>query len=434
MDLSAQERTQQVPRLAINGGSRAAAALRIPQWPECHDTDRRSVLDALESGHWCRLHPGSRAEQFERAFASCHDARYAVSVSNGTAALELAIRACGIRPGDEVLVPAVTFIASASAVVTSVGAVPVFVDIDPETACISPDGLEDAITDRTRGVIAVHYGGYPADFDRVLPLIRMHSLVLIEDCAHAQGTEWKGRRVGAIGDMGAFSFQETKALAAGEGGVLLSNDEPIIERARLCHNIGRVVGRPEYEHQVLASNFRLSELQAALLLTQLQRFETDEAKARHRNAQLLAEGLLQIGGLTPQRRDGRITQQGFYFFVARYDSEQFDGLHRDRFVEALRAEGVPCDVGYGMPLYRQPAFRHERIEPLLPESSRPWPDYENLYLPASEHFCTDEQVTIPHQVLLSGQDGIAIILETVAKIKKHVFELRNSTERPASAR
>jgi len=410
-------------KLAINGGPKAAEGLRIPPWPMLDEEDKRAVIEALESRRWCRIYPGSRVEEFEKAFAQYHDAKYGIAVSNGTVALELALLACGIRPGDEVLVPAVTFIASASAIVTSVGAVPVFVDIEPDTASISPQGIKEAITDRTKGVVAVHYGGYPVDFDRILPIVKEHGLVLIEDCAHAQGTEWRGRKVGAIGDIGGFSFQESKAFTAGEGGIVLTDDEGIAERARLLHNIGRVVGRPGYEHHVLASNYRLSELHAALLLAQLRRFSDKQARLKHENGEFLAQGLREIGGVEPLKRDERITQRGYYFFIIRYDSEQFDGVHRDRFVEALRAEGVPCGIGYGMPLYKQPAFKRERIEPLLAESSKPWPDYEHMYLPVAERFCAEEQITLPHQVLLADRSGLQAILDAVAKIKEHIGEL-----------
>jgi dTDP-4-amino-4,6-dideoxygalactose transaminase len=410
-------------QLAIHGGPKAAESLRLPQWPTVEEEDKGAVLEVLESRQWCRAYPGSRAEAFERAFADYHGAQYGIAVSNGTAALELALLACGIEPGDEVLVPAVTFIASASAVVTSIGAVPVFVEIDPQTASISPDCVEEAISERTKGVVAVHYGGYPVDLDRLLPVVADHDLTLIEDCAHAQGTEWRGRRVGTFGDMGAFSFQESKAFTAGEGGIVLTNDEEIAERAQLLHNIGRTTDLRGYEHQVLASNYRLSELQAALLLPQLRRFQERQVGLKHENGELLAQGLRAIGGIEPLPRDERITQRGYYFFVMRYDREQFGGVHRDRFVEALRAEGVPCGTGYNIPLYRQPAFRRERIEPLLPECSKPWPDYEAMYLPIAEHFCAEEQVTLPHEVLLAERSGIRLILDAIAKIKENAREL-----------
>jgi dTDP-4-amino-4,6-dideoxygalactose transaminase len=410
-------------KLAIHGGPKAAGTLSIPQWPTVEDEDRSAVLEVLDSRRWCRIYPGSRTEAFERAFADYHDAQHAVAASNGTVALELALLACGIKPGDEVLVPAVTFIASASAIVTSVGAVPVFVDIDPQTASISPEGIEGAISQRTRGVVAVHYGGYPVDLDRMLPIVAEHDLVLIEDCAHAQGTAWKGRKVGTFGDMGAFSFQESKAFTAGEGGMVLTNDRETAERARLLHNIGRVVGQPSYEHQVLASNYRLSELHAALLLAQLRRFREAQARLKHENGELLARGLREVDGLEPLRRDERITQRGYYFFIMRYDRDAFGGAHRDRFVEALRAEGVPCGAGYGMPLYQQPAFRRGRIAAFLPESSKPWPDYETMRLPVAERFCLEEQVTLPHQVLLADRSGLGLILDAIAKIKENAQQL-----------
>ncbi len=408
-------------KLAILGGPKAAERLQVPPWPMYGEEDKRAVLEVLESRRWCRLYAGSRVEAFEKAYAEYHDAKYGIAVSNGTVAIELALLACGIRPGDEVLVPAVTFIASASAIVR-VGAVPVFVDSDPETLSISPAGIEAAITERTRGVVAVHYGGYPVDFDAILPIVRRHNLVLIEDCAHAQGTEWKGRKVGALGHMGTFSFQETKSLTAGEGGIVLTNDEALAKEASLLHNIGRVVGRPGYEHHVLASNYRMSEFQGALLCAQMRRLP-EQVAIKHENGEFLAEGLRQIGGLEPLKRDARITQRGYYFFVIRYNREHFDGLHRDRFVEALRAEGVPCGTAYGMPLYKQPAFRRERIEPLLHPASKPWPDYEHLYLPVAERFCAEEQITIPHEVLLADRSGIQAILDAAAKIKENVGEL-----------
>jgi len=395
----------------------------MPEWPLFDEEYREIVLNVLSSRHWGRLYSDSRVEEFERAFAEYNGAQYAVGVSNGTTALELALLACGIEPGDEVLVPAVSFIASASAIVTSVGAVPIFVDIDPETACISAEGIEEAITDRTKGVVAVHYGVYPVDFDRLLPIVQKHGLILVEDCAHAQGTEWKGRKVGAIGNMGGFSFQESKALTAGEGGIVLTNNEELAQQARLYHNIGRVVGRPGYEHHVLASNYRMTEFQGALLSAQLKRFRQDQVQEKYANAQFLGSELQKLGGIEPQKHDERITGRGYYFIVLRYHSEQFAGVHRDRFVEALRAEGIPCGAGYAVPLYKQPAFKRERVARLLAESARPWPDYETIFLPASERFCAEEQITIPHQALLAGRQGMQQIVDAVAKIKENVAEL-----------
>jgi dTDP-4-amino-4,6-dideoxygalactose transaminase len=409
--------------LAIRGGSQAAKDLNLPPWPEFDISEEKAVLNALRSRRWCRL-SGSEVEEFERAFAEYHSTKHAIAVSNGTVALELALLACDIRPGDEVLVPAVTFIASASAIATSVGAVPIFVDIDPKTAAIDSAAMEAAITSRTRAVVAVHYGGYPIDFDRILPIVTRHDLYLIEDCAHALGTEWSGRKVGAIGDIGTFSFQESKSSTAGEGGIVVTDDDELAERARLYHNIGRVMGQPGYKHFVLASNFRLTELQGALLRVQLARYREKHARLKHEHGSFLATLLRDIGGVEPLKKDNRITQRGYYFFVIRYNPEAFGGVLRNRFVEALRTEGVPCDIGYGMPLYKQPSFKEKEVSRWLPESARPWPDYENLYLQASERFCTYEQITLPHQLLLLDESKLQKIADAISKIKAHHIELQ----------
>jgi dTDP-4-amino-4,6-dideoxygalactose transaminase len=391
----------------------------MPNWPRASDKVKKALLEVLDSSKWCRLYSGSKAEQFEKAFAAYQDARHGVAVANGTVSLELALKTGGVGFGDEVLVPAVTFIASASAV-TEVGAVPRFVDVDPETAAMSSESLEDAITDMTKAVMVVHYGGYPVDFDRILPIVKRNSLFLVEDCAHAHGTEWKGRKVGAIGNMGSFSFQESKSLASGEGGMVLTNDDALAERARLIHNIGRVVGRPGYEHLILSSNYRLSELQAALLLAKMDELprEVDE---KHANGEYLAEMLRKVGGVEPLRRDSRITKRGYYFFIIRYDKERFSGLSKTRFLEALNAEGVPAGSGYGMPLYKQPAFKKENLKGVIPKGVKT-PDYERLSLPGAEKF-TAEEVTIPHPVLLSGREGLDLVVNSIVKIKENVDEL-----------
>jgi len=374
----------------------------------------------LEGRRWCRIYPNSWAERFEQAFARYHDAQYCLAVANGTVSLELALKSCGIKAGDEVLVPAVTFIATVSAV-TEVGATPVFVDIDPETATVSPEAVEAAVTSRTKALIAVHYGGYPCDFDRLLPICEKHGLILIEDAAHAQGTEWKGRKVGAYGAMGSFSFQETKSLASGEGGAVVTDNEELADKARLIHNIGRVVGRPGYAHYVLSSNYRLSEFQAALLLSQLSRLP-QWTKVKHENGRWLNRQFRELGGLEPLREDERITCRGYYFYILRYDPEQFQGLSRDQFVQAWNAEGVPAHVAYGHPLYRNPAFEPAALRDVWICPSGSLPDYQNLYLPASEKFC-QQQIVLPHPVLLSERADLELVVEAARKIRKYAHEV-----------
>ena len=408
-------------KLALKGGSREAERLRelVPQWPIYDEEDEKAVVEVVRSRRWCRLYLGSKAEMFERMFAEYHQAKYGIAVANGTVALELALKTVGVGIGDEVIVPAVTFIATASAV-SEVGAIPVFADIDPETAAISAKSIEENITEKTKAVIGVHYAGYPINFDEILPIVKKHGLFLIEDCAHAHGSEWRGRKVGAIGHMGGFSLQESKTLTAGEGGIVLTNDDELAEKARLIHNIGRVLGKPGYMHYILSSNYRLSELQAGLLISQMRRLR-EHVELKHETGEYLASKLKKIGGVEPLKRDDRVTKRGYYFFVIRYNSEEFYGLPKDKFVAALNAEGGPAGVGYGMPLYRQPAFKRENLKGIFPGD---WeiPNYESLNLPGAEEYCTRE-VTIPHQVLLGGREAADLIVAAIEKIKKNVDEL-----------
>jgi len=408
-------------KLALKGGQPEINSGELPAWPQVTPEDQAAVLDVLRSGEMGRLYPNSYAERFESAFARYHDAKHGVAVANGTVAIELALLAAGVRPGDEVLVPALTFIASAGAIVR-IGAIPIFVDMSPGAGSISPEGIIAALTERTRAIVVVHYGGYPVDLDAISVIAHEHKLALIEDCAHAQGSEWKGRKVGAIGQLGTFSFQQSKALSSGEGGIVLTNDDEIAERAVLLHNIGRVPGKPGYEHYLCASNYRLGEFQSAVLLSALQRLPGQVAR-RHANGIFLADEFERLGGLYAFRRDERITQRGYYFMVLRYEAEAFGGLPRNRFIEALNAEGVPCHAAYGKPLYEQPAFKREVLLPLYPvELHSRLPNYEALHLPEVSEFC-QKQVAIPHPVLLGDHNCMEKIVGAVAKIKKYAEEL-----------
>jgi dTDP-4-amino-4,6-dideoxygalactose transaminase len=411
--------------LALNGGPAVAAGLRESSgtWPLAVDAEAQTLLrQVLESGHWGRLHPNSYAEQFEIAFSAFQQARHGIAVANGTVSLQLILRCLNIGFGDEVIVPALTFIATASAV-AEVGAIPIFVDVHPETLTIDPDAAAAAITPRTRAILGVHYGGYPIDFDRLLPLTVEHGIHLIEDAAHAQGTQWRGTGVGALGAFGSFSFQESKSLPSGEGGIILTNDDDLADRARLLHHIGRRMDRPDYMHYALASNYRLSEFQAALLLTQLKHLP-EQVRQRDQTGRALDAALEETGILLPQRRDQRVTQRGYYFAIYRYQEEKLDGVPRAAFLAALNAEGVPASSGYGIPVYRYPAFSAEALQRSPLRGVPDLPRYDQISLPVTERICDHEQITIPHPVLLAGTEVVTLIADSVAKIAAHRDELR----------
>jgi dTDP-4-amino-4,6-dideoxygalactose transaminase len=346
-------------KLAINGGPAEAGKLTAMSssvlLPKATERDRQALDQVLESGYWYRVEASaakrSKLDEFESAFAKYQDAKFGVSASNGTVALQLVLKTLGIGFSDEVIVDANSFIASASSV-TEIGAIPVLADIDLETGNIAAAEIERVITKRTKAVIVVHCAGYPVDFDAILPIAKKHNIFVIEDAATCVGSEWKGRKLGAIGDVGTFSFQQRKILTAGEGGMLLTNDEKLAERAKLLHNIGRKIGRPGYIYETLSSNYRMTEFQAALLLSRM----ADVPKAvmiKHSNGEYLRDKLENIGGLKAQRRDPRV-YHNYYNLMLQYDPAEFEGVSMERFVDALKAEGVPVQRGYGRPLYQQP--------------------------------------------------------------------------------
>ncbi len=292
-------REENMNHLAIHGGERVRAA-PWPQWPIFDAEDEQLLLDVLHSGNWWRhsygegvelaedeTDPKSMVARFQRGFARAHACKYGVCAANGTVTMEIGLRAMGIKPGDEVIVPTYTYVATATAVLM-VGAIPIFVDIDPDTYNMDPACLEAAITARTAAVIPVHFGGQPCDMDAINALARQHNLKVLEDAAHAHGSSYKGQKCGSLAEMGSFSFQLSKNMTAGEGGIITTNDLDYAETCEMLVWAGRKKGHPWYQHFVLASNARMTEFQGALLLGQLRRLPEQNAR-RTVNARRLDE-------------------------------------------------------------------------------------------------------------------------------------------------
>ena len=271
-----------------------------PVWPQWGEREREELLATLDSGAWW-TGDGERAFRFARDFAQYQGAAAGYPFTNGTQTLEAALVACGVGEGDEVIVPGMTFVASASAVL-AVNATPVIVDVDPETLCIDPAAAEAAIGERTRAIIAVHVAGAVCDLDLLVPLCERRGLHLIEDCAHAHGSQWRGRGAGSYGSFGSFSMQQGKLMTAGEGGALIGNDPPLLDAAWNYADCGRERGRWFYHHATIGSNFRMTEWQGAVLLAQLERFP-DQHALRNANAIALGEAL--AAGAGPTRAEAR---------------------------------------------------------------------------------------------------------------------------------
>ncbi|MBI2504509.1 MAG: DegT/DnrJ/EryC1/StrS family aminotransferase [Candidatus Latescibacteria bacterium] len=408
-----------MPQLAITGGEPLRRA-PFPSWPIVTPADEAALLEVLHSGRWFLA---DKVAAFEKAFASFQDAQFGVAVSNGTVALQVALEAIGLQPGDEVIVPAYTFIATASSV-AMVGGIPIFADVQPGTYNLCPASVEAALTERTRAIIAVHVAGRPADLDALGDIARRHHLYLIEDSAQAHAAAWRDRKVGAIGQLGTFSFQASKNLNAGEGGFITTDDRRLAERAWSLHNCGRAPKGAWYEHPLVGGNYRLGEFQAGLLLSQLGSLEYQTAR-RTRNAELLTVLLGEIEGVLPLDPDPRITTHAYHLYIIRYQARGFGGLPRDRFITALQQEGIPCSSGYN-PLYREAAFRTKFQDyPFVSPYFKGKPDYDQVCCPEVERICAEEAIWLTQNMLLGPEEDMGDIARAIRKIQDHAGELKS---------
>ncbi len=407
------------PAISIAGSVDALALLggtprrRTPfiRWPIFGASDERRLLGALRSGHWGKL-SGSEVATFEKRFAAQHGCRHAIGVVNGTVSLRLALMAAGIEAGDEVIIPPYTFYATASAVIEA-NAVPVFADIDRDTFNLDPAAAAAAITARTRAIIPVHFAGQPADMTAFRKLGRKHDLVILEDAAHAHGALHRLGPAGSLGHLGSFSFQSSKNLTSGEGGLITTNDDGLAERCVSLHNCGRIPSGAWYEHHILAGNYRLGELQGALLNSQLDRLEA-QTKTRDRNGQFLASRLARLPGVFPQVRPSDCLRHSYHLFMLRLDARAF-GAPRSAVIRALQAEGIPCSGGYAISLPRQPMFRNKSFGPYLP-GLRQRLNYRKVECPNSDLICEEQGLWIEQSVFLGAKADMNDIADAFEKV------------------
>ena len=343
--------------LAINGGKKVfETAPQLPAWPPAYPETGDQLREIYMSHKWSFY--GEKEVGFNRAFAEYTGAANCAMMANGTVTLEVAMQALGIGPGDEVIVPAHTWLATGEAVVVC-GATPVIVDIEPDTLCMDPERIEEAITPRTKAIIPVHLYGSMADLDRILPIARKHGLKVIEDCAHMHGGEWKGKHAGTWGDVGSFSFQQSKGMASGEGGACITMNPELGEiMGRLSH-IGYQYASKQGQAGtpppmgLICHNYRITEFQALILLSQLAHLR-EYTVLRARNAEFLRKRLNAIDGIQVQAPGRCATLQGYYTYAVKVDPSKLkDGLSRKDLLAALQAEGLGIWTGWGRVMYRQ---------------------------------------------------------------------------------
>jgi len=408
---------------AILGGKPARSG-HFPGWPVFDQTEERALLETLHSGQWYRG-SGKAVSGFEEAYAKLTGAKHCLATSCGTSALTTALGALEVGPGDEVILPPYTFVATYNVIVLNY-ALPVFVDTDLETFQIDASKIAPAITERTRAILPVHLGGASVDLDKVLEVAGSRRIPVIEDACQAHLAEWRGRKVGTWGTGGCFSFQASKNLNSGEGGALLTNDDEFAEICRSFHNQGRAVkaGEGKFGYSgTRGSNLRLSEFQGNLLTAQMTRLE-EQSKRRTENAAYLTKLLGEIPGIVPAKMYEGCTRNAYHLYMYRYKKEHFANLTKAKFMAALQKEGVPCSGGYS-PLnkndYVLGLTKSRHYQKLYPgEVLNNWA--ERNHCPKNDQLC-QEAVWFTQNMLLGPRSDMEQIAEAVRRIQSHASEV-----------
>jgi len=416
-------------KLAILGGSpvRDTKTNPWPKWPVWDQNEEKALIETLKSGIWS--YNGPKETEFNKRFAEYTGVKYAISAANGTVTLQMALEACGIGVGDEVILPGLTWQATA-ATVLDVNATPVLVDVCEDTWCIDPKDAEKAITPRTKAIIPVHLYGSFADMDEIMRIAKKHSLYVIEDCAHKHGGEWNGKKAGSIGDIGSFSYQLSKHLSAGEGGSLTTNNFILYERLDALRNCGR---RPEPESSLKADkgegvyfdqgnflqsgNYRITEFQAAILIEGLKRLP-EQNRVRDENGIYLNSLLKDIPGINPMKRDKRETKEAYFNFAFRYHKDDFKNLPASKFRSALTAElGIEVAASYS-PLNKcslyAPLTKPARHK--LNEEYWAAIDPARFELPVCDRIHFEESACIHHKILMGSKADMDMVASAIKKV------------------
>ena len=396
-----------------------------PQWPVFDERDIEIVTHIIKSGNWGGFpYPGPQTATFIRKFLDLQGGQYAVAMANGTITLEVACRAAGLGWGDEVIVPAYTFQAT-SAGPMAAGVIPVIVDIDPDTYCISPSAIEATITDKTRAIIPVHNGAQMADMDAIMDIAARYNLVVIEDCAHAHGAKWRGKGAGTFGHFGSFSLQSSKTLTSGEGGILICATQELADRATSIIDCGRphdLAG----QNFTMGANYRMAELQAGLAVVAIERFPS-QMEEREAMAAYLDEALSEIPGVRVLRRDIRHTKRSFYRYIFAIDPDVF-GFDHTVLTNALRKEGIPVDSGYPA-MHRYPLFQPQLSRLPVPSAFPERLNFDKMHFPEAERAAERESVWVNENVFRAGHQGIDDVTDALKKIYENRKQL---TENPGT--
>jgi dTDP-4-amino-4,6-dideoxygalactose transaminase len=396
------------------------------KWPQWREAWEPKVLEVLRSGRWYRASDGHVAE-FETAYAQLLGAKKCLATASGTTALMVSLHVLGVDAGDEVIVSPYTFIASYNAILAC-KALPVFADTDPATLTMDPASIESRITERTRAIMPVHIFGMPCDMDPIVAIARKHELAIVEDACQAWLAEYRGQKCGTIGDLGCFSFQESKHIPSGEGGAITGMSDELIDKCNSFHNCGHAAGTNKGRGSFTrGGNFRMTQAQAVILAQQIDKL-VKETEIRRANADYLGANLGAIPGITPVRlpKDSRAV---WHLYPFRYDAAQFNGLSRDGFAKALSAEGIPCGGVYDEQYYD--GLLDEAIESR--GFTRLWSGerlkaYRASFdvLKGNKQACKTT-VAVQQNMLLAERGAMDHILDAIRKVHVHSAALAKAT-------
>lgn len=392
-----------MPKLAVFGAD-AVRSKPFTHWPVYSKDEERQLKDVLLGSTSTIGKRVGKITEFEEKFSAYHEVKHAVACTNCSHALEIMLKVSGVREGDEVIVPSYTFIATAGAAVNC-GAKPVFADINPETYLMDAECIKGLITSRTKAVIPVYFAGSIPDMDEISKLAAKHGIAVIEDAAQAHGARWNKRYAGQFGIASGFSFQYSKNMTANEGGVILSDDGEFIDKCWQYIWHGRKKGGLWYEHFQITSNYRMTELQAAVLLAQLGRLKKQN-ELRNKNGIYLDKLFCEIKGFRPLAIHPLMEVHPRHLYIVRFDRGYFSGISKAQIVKALKAEGIPALEGYGFPLYKNPAFGKNGINN-----------------PNAEKACA-EHIWLLHNTLLGSKKDVQDIARAFEKVSENKEELR----------
>lgn len=412
--------------LAVSDG-KPAVGRTAPKWPIVGDLEAAWMEAVVRSGKWSWLGPHETA--FCGEYAAFIGSKYCLCMANGTVTLQCALQAVGVEPGDEVIIPGLTWVATMQAAL-DVGANVVLVDIDPETLSIDPKAVEKAITSKTKAIVPVHLYGCMCDMDAIMALAAKHKLKVVEDVAHQHGSRWRNKGAGAIGDVGSFSFQQSKILTSGEGGAVTCNDETYYKIMHALKQVGWAPDMTPGNHY--GHNYRITEMQAVLLRGGLTRLQ-EQNRIREENAAYIAEALKKEGGpLSVARRDPRVTRQAYYALTLGYDSKKAENLPRAAYVYALGAEGFPAGKTYP-PVYASPIMNlYDKTSPVPYRDQKKIQDYKYLKLPNVEKAVNETAVILSHAHLLGERAYIDELISAVRKVDDNLKSVRNAWKKHAA--